>query len=125
MNTIRVIDSAITGDASKALVREAVAALTATHPTRVIHRDVGHEPIPHLTEATLVGARGETVTAAEHTTRALSDKLIAELREADTIVIGAPIYNFSVATGPRARRPRISEGSRCRCASSRPPLASP
>jgi FMN-dependent NADH-azoreductase len=104
MNTILVIDSAVTGDASvsKVLVREAVAALTALQPARLIRRDLGREPVPHLTEATLGGARGEPVTAAEHATRALSDTLIAELREADTIVIGAPMYNFSVPTGLRA-----------------------
>ncbi len=31
-----------------------------------------------------------------------SDQLIAELREADTIVIGAPMYNFGVTTGLRS-----------------------
>jgi FMN-dependent NADH-azoreductase len=41
-------------------------------------------------------------TDAERATRAFSDELIAELRAADTIVIGAPMYNFSVATGLRA-----------------------
>jgi FMN-dependent NADH-azoreductase len=34
--------------------------------------------------------------------RALSDELIAELRAADTIVIGAPMYNFGIPTGLRA-----------------------
>ena len=58
--------------------------------------------MPHLTEATLAGVRGEPATDAEHAARALSDALIAELRAADTIVIGAPMYNFSVATGLRS-----------------------
>lgn len=104
MNTILVIDSAVTGDVSvsKVLVREAVGALTASSPARVIHRDLGRDPIPHLTEATLAGVRGEPTTEAELNARALSDALIAELREADTIVIGAPMYNFSVPTTLRA-----------------------
>jgi FMN-dependent NADH-azoreductase len=46
--------------------------------------------------------RGTPATPEEHRARALSDELIAELREADTIVIGAPMYNFSVATGLRS-----------------------
>ena len=46
--------------------------------------------------------RGEPATQEELAARALSDTLIAELRAADTIVIGAPMYNFSVATGLRA-----------------------
>jgi FMN-dependent NADH-azoreductase len=104
MNTILVIDSAVSGDASvsKALVREAVAALAAGGPARVVHRDLGRDPVPHLTEASLAGVRGEPSTEIEVRTRALSDELIAELRAADTIVIGAPMYNFSVATGLRA-----------------------
>jgi FMN-dependent NADH-azoreductase len=104
MPTILVIDSAVSGVASvsKALVREAVAALTEGAPARVIHRDLGREPVPHLTEATVAGVRAQPATEAEQAARALSDALIAELRAADTIVIGAPMYNFSIATGLRA-----------------------
>jgi FMN-dependent NADH-azoreductase len=104
MPTILVIDSAVSGVASvsKALVREAVAARTAGAPARVIHRDLGREPVPHLTEATVAGVRAQPATEAEQAARALSDALIAELRAADTIVIGAPMYNFSIATGLRA-----------------------
>ncbi len=104
MSTILVIDSAVSGEASvsKALVQEAVAALTADTPARVVHRDLGRDPIPHLSEATLAGVRGEPATEAELATRALSDALIAELRAADTIVVGAPMYNFSVPTSLRS-----------------------
>jgi FMN-dependent NADH-azoreductase len=104
MPTILVIDSTVSGDASvsKALVREAVAALTAGAPARVVHRDLGRAPVPHLTEATVAGVRAQPTTEAEQAARALSDALIAELRAADTIVIGAPMYNFSIATGLRA-----------------------
>ena len=104
MSIILVIDSAVSGEASvsKALVQEAVAALTADTPARVVHRDLGRDPIPHLSEATLAGVRGEPSTEAELATRALSDALIDELRAADTIVVGAPMYNFSVPTSLRS-----------------------
>jgi FMN-dependent NADH-azoreductase len=104
MHTILVIDSAVSGDASvsKTLVREAVAALTTGDDARVIRRDLGAAPVPHLTETNLAGVRGTPATAAEHAARALSDTLIAELRAADTIVIGAPMYNFSIATTLRS-----------------------
>lgn len=104
MSTILVIDSAVSGESSvsKALVREAVAALSDGASTRIVRRDLGRDPIPHLSEANLAGVRGEPVTDAEKAARALSDALIAELRAADTIVIGAPMYNFSVSTGLRA-----------------------
>ena len=104
MNTILVIDSAVSGEASvsRALVREAVAALSRAEPSEVIYRDLGRAPVPHLTEATLAGVRGTPATEPESATRALSDTLIAELRAADTIVIGAPMYNFSVPTTLRS-----------------------
>jgi FMN-dependent NADH-azoreductase len=104
MNHILVIDSSVSGEASvsRALVREAVAALSAQGPVSIVTRDLGADPVPHLTEATLAGVRGTPATDAEQASRALSDALIAELRAADTIVIGAPMYNFSVATGLRS-----------------------
>ena len=104
MHTILVIDSAVSGDASvsRHLVREAVAALTERETSHVIYRDLGAAPVPHLTEATVAGVRAEPTTDAEHASRALSDALIAELRAADTVVIGAPMYNFSIPTTLRA-----------------------
>ena len=68
MNTILVIDSAVSGEASvsKALVREAVAALTGASPRASIYRDLGADPVPHLTEVTVAGVRGVPATEAEH-----------------------------------------------------------
>lgn len=104
MNTILVLDSTVNGDASvsKALLREAVAALTDGAPAQVTTRDLGREPVPHLTEATVRGVRAEPETPNEFAARALSDALLAELRAADTIVIGAPMYNFSIPTSLRS-----------------------
>ena len=104
MSTILVIDSAATGDASvsRSLVREAVEALTAQGATQVVYRDLDAAPVPHLTAATVAGIRAEAGSESEHAARALSDALIAEIRAADTIVIGAPMYNFSVPTGLRS-----------------------
>ena len=76
--------------------------MTASPAASVTWRDLGASPVPHLTTATLAGVRGEPATAAELATRALSDALIAELRAADTIVMGVPMYNFGVPTGLRA-----------------------
>ena len=77
--------------------------LADLHPGATgVHRDLGAAPIPHLTAATVAGVRGKPVTDSELTARALSNELIAELRNADTIVIGAPMYNFSISTGLRA-----------------------
>jgi FMN-dependent NADH-azoreductase len=105
MSNILVLNSSVLGHASvsRVLVDEAVARLTGVDPgATIVHRDLGAAPMPHLTAATVAGVRGEPVTDAELTARTLSNELIAELRNADTIVIGAPMYNFSISTGLRA-----------------------
>jgi FMN-dependent NADH-azoreductase len=104
MSTLLVLNSSVLagGSVSRTLVDEAVRRLSQGRQPTVIQRDLGAVPIPHLTTATLAGIRGEPKTDAELSARALSDELIAELRKADTIVIGAPMYNFSIPTGLRA-----------------------
>ncbi len=104
MNNILVLDSAASGEASvsRILVRETVEALEAARPSRVVYRDLGQDPMPHLSRANLAGVRGAPQTEEELAARRLSDALIAELRAADTIVFGAPMYNFSIPTSLRA-----------------------
>lgn len=105
MHNILVLNSSVSGQASvsRQLVAATVEQLLREIPdAAVTERDLGDKPIPHLTTETLAGVRGTASTAAEQEARALSDQLIAELRAADTIVIGAPMYNFSVPTGLRA-----------------------
>jgi FMN-dependent NADH-azoreductase len=105
MTNILVLNSSVLGEgsASKILVEDAVKRLLKANPgATAIHRDLGAEPIPHLTTSNVAGVRGVPATNAELAARRLSDDLIAELRSADTIVIGAPMYNFSISTGLRA-----------------------
>jgi FMN-dependent NADH-azoreductase len=105
MNNLLVINSSVSGanSASRVLVEHAVAELASANPgARIVRRDVGEAPIPHLTAETVAGVRGTPQTESEQRTRRLSDELIAEVRAADTIVIGAPMYNFGVPTGLRA-----------------------
>ena len=105
MKSLLVINSSAAreGSVSRTLVEDAVAHLLDADPfAKVVRRDLGTDPVPHLTVDTLNGVRGTPETHAEHRARGLSDELIAELRAADTIVIGAPMYNFGVATGLRS-----------------------
>src|SRR3978361_2055233 len=102
---ILILNSSASGHASlsRILVEETVSQLLGADPgATVIRRDLGVAPVPHLTAANLAGVKGIPGTEAELATRALSDELIAELRTADTIVIGAPMYNFSIPTGLKA-----------------------
>jgi len=105
MANILVLNSSVlgAGSASRFLVDEAVQRLLkATPGVKVVHRDLGTQPVPHLTADNVAGVRGVPASDAERAARVLSDELLAELRAADTVIIGAPMYNFSISTGLRA-----------------------
>lgn len=105
MKSLLVINSSAAreGSVSRELVEFAVDRLLQNSPQATVQRrDLGENPVPHLAVATLNGVRATPATEAEQAARALSDELIAELRAADTIVIGAPMYNFGVTTSLRA-----------------------
>lgn len=105
MANILVLNSSVLGDGSvsKILVEEAIHRILEANPGATVqNRDLGASPAPHLVTANIKGIRGIPATEAELAARALSDELIAELRAADTLVIGAPMYNFSIPTGLRS-----------------------
>lgn len=106
MTKVLIIDSAATGDASvsRKLTAELSERLVQRDPTmRIVHRDIGANPIPHLTAETVGAIRGGLAdTDAAREALALSDALVAELKEADLIVLGAPMYNFGMASTLKA-----------------------
>lgn len=106
MSTALVITSSALGEASVSsqLVAETVAHLRSYDPgLRIIARDLGHDPIPHMNFDSATALRGaEPENAAQATARSLSDTLIAELKAADTVIIGAPMYNFGMPSTLKA-----------------------
>ena len=96
---VLIIDSAATGAHSVSRrLTDAVAARLGAAGAAIVRRDVGADPLPHLTADTVGAIRGAAGTEAEAQTLALSDALIAELQSADAVVIGAPMYNFGIAS---------------------------
>ncbi len=91
--TILHIDSSITGgdSASRAISRSIVDRLIAhDRNAEIITRDLVAQPLPHLTLA------------------AFNDQeVLDEFLGADTIVIGAPMYNFTLSTQLKAWLDRI------------------
>ena len=102
MSTVLVLTSSALGAASVSnqLVQDAITQLVLQDlQLRVFTRDLGGKPIPHLTIDSANALRGaEPANAAQAVAQALSDELIAELEAADTLVIGAPMYNFGIAS---------------------------
>jgi FMN-dependent NADH-azoreductase len=96
------IDSSILGEgsASRALTREIVARVKSGSPdAEVTYLDLALEELPHLSQKSL--ARGDEGEAARNA-RALEQFLAA-----DVLVIGAPIYNFSIPSQLKAWIDRI------------------
>lgn len=103
--TTRVLrlDSSIFGNggASTQLNDQLIASLRERlGELQITHRDLAHNPLPHF-DAAFVQALGKAPaerSAEEAAQVALADQLIKEFRDADILVIGAPMYNFTVPT---------------------------
>ena len=93
------------GSLSRQLSAEFLGQWRANHPTdSIVERDLAAQPVPHLSEE-ILGAfftPAANRTPAQNQTAQLSEQLIAELFAADVIVIGAPMYNFSISSGLKA-----------------------
>ena len=105
MQTVLVINSSANGAASVSggLAARFVDRLRDSEPgLQVVLRDVGANPIPHLTAETVAAIKGTPASASEVSARSLSDALIAELQAADLIVIASPMYNFGISSTLKA-----------------------
>lgn len=112
------LDSSILGDASasRRLTAAIVQALQQRRPeARVVSRDLVADPVPHLSGDVAAGFRAlgdrafDAETLAEH---GRSEDLVTEFLASDVIVIGAPMYNFSVSTQLKAWLDRIAQVGR-------------
>jgi len=101
------IDSSIQGDrsVSRKLTARARDAWLAAHPGgTVTYRDLGSHPVPHFDAATGLARMvppGQR-TPAQAASWALTEELIGEITEADTILLGLPLYNFGAPSSVKA-----------------------
>lgn len=107
MPTLLHLDSSadLVSSRSRRLSQAVVDAWSAADPTGVVvRRDLHLDPIPHLADASLHwapadrGPGANPPAAAETLQRLLLDELLA----ADILVIGAPLYNFSIPSSLKA-----------------------
>ncbi|WP_339428232.1 MULTISPECIES: FMN-dependent NADH-azoreductase [unclassified Pseudomonas] len=107
------IDSSILGDnsASRQLSAGVVKAWQAAESgVEVTYRDLASEAINHFSGATLgaLGTAAEQRDAAQKHEADLSASSLAEFLAADAVVIGAPMYNFTIPTQLKAWIDRIA-----------------
>ena len=112
MNVLH-IDSGILGDhsVSRRLTAAIAAQLKSDHPeATIVYRDLVAEPAAHLSGAHLMAAnaRPEDVDAKLAAEVADGAKILEQFLAADTVIIGAPMYNFSLPSQLKAWIDRIA-----------------
>lgn len=102
MTKILLLNSSPRNDSvSIKVANELVAKIRSnSKSSTVIERDLTKDVLPHIGEDFVVGSRieAEKRNATQQAAVELSDKLIAELVAADTLVIASPMFNFGPAT---------------------------
>ena len=102
MHLLHIDSSALGGNS---VTRELSAAIVARWrealpDLRISYRDLDLDPVPHVTGRGLSGADADEVAAAART--------LEEFLAADVVVIGAPMYNFSVPSTLKAWIDRLA-----------------
>lgn len=112
------LDSSPLGDssASRQLTASIVETLRRDAPdAQVSHRDLAAAPPAHLSGTVLqamTSPQPDELSEAQRQERALTDALLAEFMAADVVVIGVPMYNFSIPTQLKAWIDRIAQAGK-------------
>ena len=105
MNILQINSSIFaSGGQSTRLADAFVAQLARGQAARVTVRDLALQPLPHLDGERFAAflTKPAERTAAQQADVEYSDRLIEELRAADVIVIGVPMYNFGIPSQLKA-----------------------
>lgn len=108
MATLLHIDASLfpgEASASRTVTATFADAWRQAHPDgTVVHRDLAADPLPHIDAVTVSAAFSDpaTHTEAQAAAHAARLALIEEAEAADAIVIGAPMYNFGLASSLKA-----------------------
>lgn len=108
MATLLHIDSSVfpgSASSSRAVTDAFRKAWLEQHPDgTVIYRDLAAEPVPHISAASHTAgfAAPDTHSPEQAEAFAARVKLIEEVEAADAILIGAPMYNFSIPSTLKA-----------------------
>jgi FMN-dependent NADH-azoreductase len=98
-NVLRITTSILgEGSVSSLLMDELLVKLSAQEQFKITERNFAHQAIPHLDGEWLqaISAAPNERDPTQTEKSAFSDQLIAELQEADIILIALPMYNFSL-----------------------------
>ncbi|UGY92612.1 FMN-dependent NADH-azoreductase [Streptomyces gobiensis] len=107
MATLLHLDSSLNGDnsTSRAVATVFRQAWESQHPEgKVIYRDLAADPLPHIDAAAFYAGYTDPAerTPEQQAAFALRETLIQELEEADAVLIGAPMHNYSIPSTLKA-----------------------
>ncbi|MFF3214780.1 FMN-dependent NADH-azoreductase [Streptomyces sp. NPDC002886] len=107
MVTLLHLDSSLNpvGSTSRAVTAAFRKAWQEENPEgTVVYRDLAAEPVPHLDGLTVSAAYADPSTHTPEQAAAFAErlKLVEELERADAVLIGAPMYNFSIPSTLKA-----------------------
>lgn len=111
MKNVLVIKSSISGDNGKTnqLIGHLLTQLPAASIT-VNEIDLNSQPLPHLAMTEIASWMTPEAERSDEQQQlaAFSDQLIAKVQAADAIVIGVPMYNFSLPSQLKALLDRLA-----------------
>lgn len=117
MSKLLHIDSSILGSnsVSRQLTAQIVASWRASHPaTEVSYLDLAVDTPSHLSAESL-GFRmpaGASLSDTQKRENAVSEALVSQFLASDVIVVGAPLYNFSVPSQLKSWIDRVAQVGR-------------
>jgi FMN-dependent NADH-azoreductase len=117
MKLLHIDSSPLAGaSVSRELTRRVVAEWRASHPrTTVEHLDLAKDAPNHLNMDSLgfrMGVNADGLTEVQRRENEVSERLVSQFLAADVIVVGAPLYNFSIPTQLKAWIDRIAQAGR-------------
>lgn len=117
MNLLHIDSSPLgTQSVSRRLTSDMVSRWLAQHPdTQVTHLDLAASPPAHWSmdaAAPRLGTPEAELTSAQRRENAVTETLLQQFLQADVIVLGAPLYNFSVPSQLKAWIDRIAVAGR-------------
>lgn len=117
MNLLHIDSSALGANSvSRELTRRVVAEWQATHAgTAVEYLDLAVDAPSHLDMDSLgfrLGLEAAGLSEAQKRENTVSEKLVSQFLAADVVVVGAPMYNFTIPSQLKAWIDRIAQAGR-------------
>ena len=117
MNILHIDSSPLAANStSRQLTRDIVDGLRASRPdAQVSYLDLVADAPSHLDMDSLgmrLGLDDASLSDAQRRENAVSERLVAQFLAADVVVVGAPMYNFSVPSQLKAWIDRVAQAGR-------------